>query len=150
MSDSPSSSIGRSIAAVVAGFVTIAVLSMGADVLLRQAMPGAFAPGTGRVDDPRILLLMIAYVGLFAVFGCWLTARLAPSRPMRHALILGALGLVLNVGGSIAMWDTAPAWYHVVSMLLVMPYAWLGGRIRERQLAQGEGRPGVPSEGAIA
>jgi hypothetical protein len=25
-------------------------------------------------------------------------------------------------------------WYHVVQLALVMPYAWLGGRLRERQL----------------
>jgi hypothetical protein len=77
------------------------------------------------------------YVGVFATAGCYLTARLAPSQPMRHALVLGVLGLVFNVAGTVAMWDTAPAWYHVASLLLVMPYAWLGGRIRDRQLHGG-------------
>jgi hypothetical protein len=52
---------------------------------------------------------------------------------MQHALILGALGLVFNIIGSVKMWDTAPAWYHIVAILLVMPAAWLGGRIREKQ-----------------
>jgi hypothetical protein len=60
---------------------------------------------------------------------------------MAHALVLGALGLAFNVAGTIAMWDTAPAWYHAVALALVMPYAWLGGRIRERQLALGDAAP---------
>jgi hypothetical protein len=84
-----------------------------------------------------MLLFVMLYVAVFAIGGCWLAARLAPSHPMRHALILGALGLIFNIAGTIAMWDTAPAWFHILSLLLVMPYAWIGGRLRERQLERG-------------
>jgi hypothetical protein len=87
----------------------------------------------------------MGYVGLFAVTGCYLTARLVPRRPMLHALVLGALGLAFNVAGSVAMWDTAPAWYHAASLALVMPYAWLGGRLHEVEL---ERRAGEAMEGA--
>ena len=125
----------RSAVAIAAGFVTIFVLAMGTDVALRALLPGRFGPD-GRVDDVALLLTLL-YVFAFAAFGCWLTARLAPDRPMRHALILGALGLAFNVAGTIAMWDTAPAWYHLVALGLVMPAAWVGGTIRERQLARG-------------
>jgi hypothetical protein len=97
-------------------------------------MPGAF-DGTGRTESVPVLLLTQAYVGIFAVAGCYLAARLAPSRPLAHALALGVLGLVFNLAGSIAMWHAAPAWYHVVGLSLVLPYAWLGGRLREVQLA---------------
>ena len=134
----------RSIAAVLAGFVLIAALSFGADAALRQAMPAAF-DASGRVESTAVLLLIMGYVGLFAVTGCYLTARLAPRRPMLHALVLGALGLAFNVAGSVAMWETAPAWYHLASLALVMPYAWLGGRLREVEL---ERRAGEAVEGA--
>lgn len=30
------------------------------------------------------------------------------------------------------MWNTAPAWFHILALLPVMPAAWLGGWIRER------------------
>lgn len=124
----------RSVAAVVAGFLYIGALSFGADVFLRQWMPTAF-DSTGRVLSTSVLLLIIGYVGIFAVSGCYLTARLAPKAPMRHALVLGGLGLLFNIAGTIAFWDTAPAWYHVISLALVMPYAWLGGRLRESELS---------------
>ncbi len=124
----------RSVVAIVVGFVVIGVLSFGTDALVRSAWASAF-DASGRTENPVLLLLTIAYVGAFAVAGCYLTACLAPDRPMRHALILGALGLLFNVAGTVAMWGTAPGWYHVVSLFLVMPYAWLGGRLRERQLA---------------
>jgi hypothetical protein len=123
----------RSIGAVALGFFLIGVLAIGTDAALRSAIPQHFGPG-GRVDDVGLLLFMQLYVFAYATFGCWLAARLAPSRPMRHALILGVLGLVFNVAGTVAMWHTAPAWYHVVALSLVMPAAWLGGWIRERQL----------------
>ena len=129
----------RSIVAVVVGFFVIAALSVGTDLALRSAMPGRFA--TERMDDPALLVLTLAYVFVFAVFGCWLTARLAPDRPLMHALVLGVLGLVLNVVGTAQRWDNAPAWYHVIALLMVMPAAWLGGVLRERQLARQGGQP---------
>jgi hypothetical protein len=63
---------------------------------------------------------------------------------MKHALILGALGLAFNVFASTKMWNTAPAWWNIMSLLLVMPLAYIGGRIRENQLASS------PSAGSFA
>jgi hypothetical protein len=125
----------RSVIAVVVGFIFIGLFSFGADFALRSLMPGYFSPD-GRVDNTSVLLLMMAYVMVFAVAGCYLTARLAPNKPMKHALILGLLGLIFNVLGTLKMWDTAPAWFHILSLILVMPYAWLGGRLREAQLGR--------------
>lgn len=125
--------MARSILAIVLGFVLIAACAVGVDAAHRALDPAAFGPG-GRVDDPLTLAVMLGYVTVIAAAGCYLTARLAPSRPMRHALVLGALGLAFNVAGTIAMWETAPAWYHGLALALVMPTAWLGGWLREREL----------------
>ena len=133
----------RTVLAVAAGFVLIAALSFGTDAMVRAAWPGAF-DAAGATTSVPMLLLSLAYVGVFATAGCYLTAALAPGRPMRHALILGALGLAFNVAGAAARWDTAPAWYHAAALALVLPYAWLGGRLRERELARPRGgRPGL-------
>jgi hypothetical protein len=125
--------MGRSVLAVVAGFLFIGACAMGTDALVRSVLPGAF-DASGRTDSVPVLLATIAYVGVFAIAGCYLAARLAPNRPMGHALVLGALGLAFNVVGSIMQWDVAPAWFHIVSLALVMPFAWIGGSLRERQL----------------
>jgi hypothetical protein len=138
----------RSALAIVVGFVYIAALSFGADALLRAVAPEAFGPD-GRMDGTGTLLLVIGYVAVFAISGCYLAARIAPSHPMRHALFLGLLGLIVNIMGTVTMWNTAPAWYHVVSLLLVLPYAYVGGRLREMELARA-GRPGSPIAGAAA
>ena len=125
--------VARSVIAIVVGFLVIGVLAIGTDAIVKSAVPGVFGPDD-RVDSVPWLLIIQLYVFAYAVFGCWLAARMAPNRPMRHALILGALGLAFNIAGTIALWDKMPAWYHIVALALVMPAAWVGGRIRERQL----------------
>jgi hypothetical protein len=130
----------RSVGAILFGFVYIFLLSVGADLLLRQLMPGAY-DATGAVTDPPVLLLIMAYVAVFAISGCYLTARLAPHHPLRHAMILGLLGLVFSVAGTIAAWDKAPVWFNLLSLLLVLPYAWIGGRWREVEMQRGGRAP---------
>ncbi len=127
--------MARSIGAVLTGFVFIAALSFGADAVLRSIMPGAFDEA-GRVTAVGVLLLIQGYVAVFAIAGCYLAARLAGRRPMFHAMVLGLLGLIFSLMASIALWDTAPAWYHLMSLALVLPYAWVGGRLREVEEAR--------------
>jgi hypothetical protein len=40
--------------------------------------------------------------------GCYLAARLAPSKPMKHAIILGTIGFALTIVGSTVMWHIPP------------------------------------------
>lgn len=133
----------RSVLAIVAGFVVIGVLAMGTDALVRAAVPTAY-DASGRMDGVPWLLATNAYVFVYAVFGCWLAGRLAPRRPLLHAIILGVLGLVFNVAGAVQQWDTAPAWYHVVSLALALPAAWLGGRLAGHRRADAAAPSAAP------
>jgi hypothetical protein len=137
--------MGRSLLAIATGFILIAALSIGTDVALMAAMPSLYE-ADGSTTSLPVLLLTIAYVGLYATGGCYLSARLAPAHPMRHALILGVLGLIFNIAGSVSRWNMAPAWYHLTSIALVMCYAVIGGRLREQELASraGAGLSGAP------
>jgi hypothetical protein len=132
----------RSIWAVVAGFLFIAVLSFGAHAIIRAMSPTLF-DASGGTSNLAILCLSTIYVGVFATVGSYIAARLAPAHPMRHALILGALGLVFSLIMVSKTWNMAPAWYNILNLLLVMPYAWLGGRLRENEIASAGPRPAV-------
>ncbi len=121
----------RSAVAIVTGFLVIGALAFGTDALLHELVPRIY-DAAGRVESAPWLLLILAYVFVYATFGCWLAARLAPERPMWHALVLGVLGLLFNLAGTAAGWGTAPAWYHIVAIATVMPAAWLGGWLRVR------------------
>ena len=124
----------RSVSAVLIGFILIPLLNMGTQALLSRALPDLY-PADGPVTSTAALLLACGYVAVFGILGCYVTARLAPSRPMLHALILGALGLAVSIPAALATWSDAPVWFNVYNLLAVMPYAWIGGRIRERQLS---------------
>jgi hypothetical protein len=128
--------MARSIVAVVVGYLLIGMLSFGADVVMHNLRPEVYLDG-GRLEHVPTLLVVMVYVAVFAILGCYVTARLAPRNPMKHALILGALGVVTQVAMWSIAWNTVPAWFHIVSLALVMPYAWIGGRIREKQLERG-------------
>jgi len=74
---------------------------------------------------------VIAGVLVIIVGGAWLTARLAPDKPMKHALILGWVGTVLGILGVVLTWNKGlgPTWYPVALAVLAIPQGWLGGKI---------------------
>lgn len=76
-----------------------------------------------------LIVIIVLYRTIFNTFGCYLTARLAPNKPMKHAIILGIIGVVLTIVGLIAMWDIPPRWYPISLIILTLPAAWLGGKM---------------------
>jgi hypothetical protein len=126
----------KSIGAVLAGAVVGVVLSVGTDEALRAA--GIFTP-LGLPMSDALLLLATVYRTVYGVLGSYVTARLAPHRPMMHALILGAIGLAASIAGVVVAWNRVaefgPHWYPLALVVLAMPQSWLGGKLRVMQLA---------------
>lgn len=114
----------KSIGAVLAGFLAIVILSVGTDTILEQmgVLP------VGALFDTGLLLLALMYRSLYSVIGAYITARLAPHHPMRHALALGVLGILVSGLGTLAARDLGPAWYGFALVLVSLPLAWLGGK----------------------
>jgi hypothetical protein len=63
------------------------------------------------------------------VLGSYITARLAPHAPMKHALILGGIGFVLSLAGAIGAsgMNLGPMWYPIALVITTLPCTWLGG-----------------------
>ena len=118
---------GRSVLAVVLGILTGAFLSLGTDQLLHVLR--IYPPWDKPMRDAGLNALALGYRLIYDTFGSYLTARLAPRNPMRHALIGGAIGLVPSIAGIVAATqvDLGPIWYPVALAVSVMPTAWLGG-----------------------
>lgn len=122
----------KSIFALLVGFVVVVILSLGTDVVLHKLH--VFPPwGESVVGYDRALLLATIYRTIFGVIGSYITARLAPNRAMGHALVGGAIGLVLSIAGAAAIWNKGPAlgphWYPLALVVLALPQSWLGGKI---------------------
>lgn len=127
--------IRKSIWAVVAGVLFIIVVTTLVDIALHAA--GVFPPMDQPIDD-ALALLATSYRIVISVGGAWLTARLAPGKPMKHALILGAVGVVLGLVGVVATWNLGlgPRWYPISLVVLAVPQCWLGDRLYEVQAAK--------------
>jgi len=126
--------LGRSVIALLVGFVVGVVLSLGTDFVLH--LVGVF-PALGDPVGSKPLLLATIYRTIYSVLACYVTARLAPDRPMGHALAAGAIGFAISTLGAVVTWNKGPAfgphWYPVVLIVLAMPSAWLGGKLRRTQ-----------------
>jgi hypothetical protein len=120
----------RSILAVIAGALVGILLSVGTDLVLQKV---GFLPPLGTPASSPALAVATLYRTLYGILGAYLTARLAPTRPMLHVTILGSLGLIASLAGAISTWNKVsiygPHWYPVALVVLALPTAWLGGRL---------------------
>jgi len=123
----------KSVWPIIAGFLLLVVLSVGTDMILRGLFPKAFGP-SGAPMSALASLTTILYAGAFGVLGSYLTARLAPSRPVMHALALGGIVFLFALLGLVGSWQRAPAWFNFGFLATVCGSAWLGGIMRAQQL----------------
>lgn len=118
----------KTIGAVLSGVLFVIVFSTLVDIALHDV--GVYGPADQPLSDNGALVAT-SYRIVISIIGGWLTARLAPDRPMRHAMILGVVGTLLGLLGVVLTWNLGmgPRWYPIVLMVLAIPQSWLGGRL---------------------
>lgn len=128
-----SGSIGRSIWAVFAGFLAVFILSLGTDEILHLTR---VYPPWGQTMSDGLFGLATFYRTIYGILGSYITARLAPRRPMKHAFIGAAIGMVLATAGAAATWNhqppLGPHWYSIALIVEALPTAWLGAWLHLR------------------
>ncbi len=126
--------IGRSILAVFAGILVIAVLDNGFDYILHST--GVYPP-FGQTMADGLFLLALAYRTVDGILGTYIAGRLAPRRPLAHALTLGGIGVVLSSLGVLATLgggpEFGPLWYPLALVAITLPCAFVGGKLAERR-----------------
>jgi hypothetical protein len=125
----------KSIGAVIAGLFFIFLTHNGTDLILESL--GIFTPITERFETTWMVVTALVYRIIFSIAGCYVTAWLAPSRPLLHAMILGTIGLVLSTAAAIVLIprDLGPAWYPIALAVSALPCAWIGGKLVQDRLA---------------
>jgi hypothetical protein len=118
----------KSIGAVIGGLIFIMITHTATDAVLESAgiLPkGHLHVGTG------LILFVVLYRLLWSMLGCYITAKIAPSAPMKHALILGVIGTVFSIAGAVVTMnmDLAPVWYGWMLAITALPAAWVGGKL---------------------
>jgi hypothetical protein len=117
----------RSVGAVLGGVFATFVVTTAVDVLLHALH--VFPGWKERMGD-GLFVLALAYRLPCNIAGGYVTARLASSRPVAHALALGAVGTVLATLGALAMGQYGPGWYSIANVVVAFPCAWAGARLR--------------------
>jgi len=125
----------KSVWAIAAGALAAIVATTLVDVLLHLA--GVYPP-LGQPIDDGLSALATAYRVVIGVGAAWLTARLAPSNPMKHAMILGVIGGIAALVGAVVTWNKnlGPHWYPIALVVLALPQSWLGAKLFEARLAR--------------
>ena len=130
MSEANPTNILRSVGAIFLAVVTVIVLSLGTDVILHAT--GIYPPWFQPMANP-LWVLALAYRIVYGVVGGYVGARFAPSQPMKHALIVGFIGLALSIVGVAMHWNKGPEfgpkWFGIALIVTAPPCAWVGGKL---------------------
>ena len=125
----------KSTGAIVAGFVTVVVLSVGTDSLLEAT--GVFTPPGQGLFTPWMLWVALVYRCIYTVAGGYVTAWLAPNRVMRHVTILGIIGVAAGTIGVIVGWNLSEHWYPIAIAVTAFPCTWFGGKLKAMRSMEG-------------
>ncbi|MBE0567622.1 MAG: hypothetical protein IH621_16825 [Krumholzibacteria bacterium] len=121
--------MARLVAAVIAGFVLWSAVWIAAQRVVVSVVPEAFGEDAA-VASTGVLLLFLAVSVVGSLVSGWVAALVARESAGRAVPILAAIllgtGLVFEIGG----WSLAPAWYHVLFLLLLVPATLAGARLR--------------------
>ncbi len=136
---SPPRRMLRSIAAIFAGLITGIILSVGTDAVM-AAMGFLPPPGHRAANGP--LLVATVYRTIYGLVASYIAAWLAPDRAMLHAMLLGVIDFIVSLIGVVFTWNKGPQygphWYPIALVVLALPAAWVGGKIRVNQLSSRE------------
>lgn len=122
----------KGIGAILAGMIFIVFSHTATDFVLESL--GIFTPPDQGFHTTWMVVTATIYRCLYTVIGGYITAALAPGRPMRYVVILGLIGLVLGTIAAIVTipMKLGPAWYPIALAVLALPCTWLGGKLRTR------------------
>jgi hypothetical protein len=139
MADSSRATIGRTFLSILAGVIVSLMLVMLGDGVSATVAP--LPPGTDPHDAEAMrtvmhqipmsaFLVLLASVGVAGVAGAWVAARLSRTAARRNGMIVGALLLCAMIWNLFTL--PHPVWFAITAVLIVLPAAWLGGRLAVR------------------
>ena len=129
----------RSVAAVLAGFITLSVaiytMQGVGTAVLRQMNPDL--PATASIVNygtgTRVFWLIWETASMMAAG--YVTARIAASSHVVHAIVMGAIQAVVTLSAMLSVGSGEPMWFWLSGIAMMIPAAWLGGWLRVKRSA---------------
>ncbi|HSX39102.1 MAG TPA: hypothetical protein VLI92_00740 [Candidatus Saccharimonadales bacterium] len=122
----------KNVFAVIAGFITVFVLSTVTDLIL-QVLKLFPDQNYKTAYVWYLLLIALIYRCIYTVLGGYVTAKISANKPLVQVTILGILGTIAGIGGIIAGWKYGAHWYAIALAVTAFPCIWLGYKIFVRQ-----------------
>ncbi len=121
---------------IVVGFAVWSVLWLVGNQVALVLFPSRFAED-GSTRDATVLMLVLGLSVVISLVAGYLTGLVARGREVAAAATLGVVLLAVGIAVQLQYWEAMPIWYHLSFLLLLVPAAWLGGRMRASQLPAG-------------
>ncbi len=130
--------IVRSVLGVIAGIVVLTVASFAieaaADPILMHLFPNALPNRAALQQNLPASIFLFFYTSLCLVLGAYVAAWIAGRAPVLHALVMGAIEVVLTLMAMLHF-TNLPKRNFIVSLILTLPVAWIGGALRAKHTA---------------
>ncbi len=128
----------RNILAVIVGIVVGGIVNMGLIILGGKFLPppagvdvNDIASINAHIREYSVLQLLAPFIPHAAgvLVGAFLTAKLAATRHLAMAMIIGAVFLLGGIM-AVTMVPNAPVWFSALDLVVAyLPMAWLGHRL---------------------
>ena len=124
----------KSIGACALGFFSVAIFSVATDALLENTniFPAYHALHIAGTTAPWMLVVALIHRCIYTIFGGYIIAKLAPSKPMKHVIIVAIIGTILATLGTISNWNLGNHWYPILLVVTAFPCMWLGAKLAIR------------------
>jgi len=128
----------RSLLAILAGLATLTVASFAiealTDPLLMHLFPRTLPDAAALSHSLPANLVMFAYTFAAIVLGGYVTAWIATSAKVHHAVVMGVIEAVFTVWLLSTRFHQAPLLALTKGVIVCIPSAWLGGVLRARRV----------------
>jgi hypothetical protein len=125
---------------VIVGFIVWSIVWIGSDALVATLSPdwwgrhsaaieAAFNDGSTPPHDNMISLVMLVRSVITSLIAGYMAALVA-GEYRRSTMALGIILVLVGITVEGLTWRMAPAWYHILFVLLLYPMTVLGGRLR--------------------
>lgn len=129
----------RIILGVIVGFIVWSIVWVGSEQTLGRfwaefgthslETEKALTNNTSLDTSPVIAIANLIRSFLTSIIAGYLAALVA-GEFKKSTMILGVILLAIGVAVEYMFWNIAPAWYHVLFVLFLLPMTILGGRLR--------------------
>jgi hypothetical protein len=121
----------RNVAAVVFGYVVIAVLIHVTDSAFQAAIPGFRAMS---MKPKNYFVISLATDTLYCVAGGWICSLIAKAKTQYPALALILLAELIAFVSAKTLWTVVPHYFSVAPLILTPLAIWIGSRLGRRTM----------------